>query len=123
MSAWPNLAEVRKLLRLQVDPNEDSLIQTALAAAVDYGMRRLGGVNVLQSDGVTLLWTWAYPADTVDLPDAGHEACLIHASRLYRRRDSIDGTIGFGDLGAVRVGRYDADVEALYSTLGPLVFG
>ena len=53
MSAWPNLAEVRKLLRLQPDPNEDSLIQTALAAAVDYGMRRLGGANVLQSDGVT----------------------------------------------------------------------
>jgi hypothetical protein len=46
------------------------------------------------------------------LPDAAHEACLIHAARLYRRR-TIDGTIGFGDMGAIRVGRYDADVEAL----------
>jgi hypothetical protein len=48
---------------------------------------------------------------------------LIHAARLYRRRDTIDGTIGFGDVGVVRVGRYDADVESLYSAVGPLVFG
>ena len=68
MSAWPNLAEVRKLLRLQPDPNEDSLIQTALAAAVDYGMRRLGGVNVLPIRRGDPLWTWTYPADTVTCP-------------------------------------------------------
>jgi hypothetical protein len=123
MAAWPNLAEVRKLLRLQPDVNEDAVISTALAAAVDYGMGRLGGSNVLQSDGVTLVWTWTYPAGTTTLPDSGHEACLLDAARLYRRRDSIDGTIGFGDMGAIRVGRTDADVERLYARCGPLVFG
>lgn len=122
MAAWPNLAEVRKLLRLQVDVNEDPIIQTALAAAVDYGMRRLGQTSTTNPDG-TITTVWTYPPDTILLPDTAHEACLIHAARLYRRRDSIDGTIGFGDMGAIRVGRYDADIEALYSTLGPLVFG
>lgn len=122
MAAWPTLPEVRKLLRLQPDATEDGIIGTALAAAVDYGQRRLGSVTVTNPDGTTTT-TPKYPGDTTTLPDTGHEACLIHAARLYRRRDSIDGTIGFGDMGAIRVGRTDADVEMLYSTLGPLVFG
>jgi hypothetical protein len=111
MAYWPTLKEVRSLLRLQPDPVEDAVIQTALSAAVDYANRRLN---------------YKYPVPPFDdgtLPDAAHEACLFHAARLYRRRDSIDGTIGFGDLGVVRVGRVDADVEALYSLVGPLVFG
>jgi len=122
MAAWPSLKEVRALLRLQPDPTEDGIIQTALAAAVDFGMRRLGQTSTTNPDGsVTVDWT--YPADTALLPDAAHQACLIHAARLYRRRDSIDGTLGFGDAGIVRVGRFDADIESLYSSLGPLVFG
>jgi Phage gp6-like head-tail connector protein len=107
-AAWPTLKEVRSFLRLQPDPDSDAVIQTALAAAIDYGVRRLN---------------YLYPADTDVLPDAGHQACVIHAARLYRRRDTVDGTIGFGELGAIRIGRYDADVEALYSALGPVVFG
>ena len=51
------------------------------------------------------------------------QAALFHAARLYRRRDSLDGTIGFGDMGLVRVGRVDPDIEALYATVGPVVFG
>lgn len=108
MAAWPNLAEVRTLLRLTPDPKEDAVIQTALAAAVDYGISRYNGV---------------YDAASVDVPDSGHEACLLHAARLYRRRDSVDGTIGFGDMGAIRVGRVDPDVEALYALRGWVVFG
>ena len=122
MAAWPNLAEVRKLLRLQPDPTEDGIIGTALAAAVDYGTRRLGFTVTANPDGSNT-YTPIYPPDTTILPDAAHEACLIHAARLYRRRDSIDGTIGFGDMGAIRVGRTDADVEALYSACSRLVFG
>jgi hypothetical protein len=121
MSQWPKLPEVRSLLRLQPDVNEDAVITTALAAAVDFGTRRLGGTWVLQSDGVTLVWTWTYPADTTTLPDLGHEACLLHAARLYRRRDSIDGTINWGDMG-VRVGGSDPDVRAMYDALGPWGF-
>ena len=112
MAAWPTLKEVRSYLRLQPEPDQDATIATQLAAAIDYGNRRLN---------------YKYPAppapDDGTLPDVAHSACLMHAARLYRRRDTVDGTIGFGELGAIRVGRYDADIEALYSTVGPLVFG
>jgi Phage gp6-like head-tail connector protein len=112
---WPTLKEVRTLLRLQPEPTEDGIIQTALAAAIDYGNRR-----------TDKRWP-PTPADpstwTEPMPDAVHEACLLHAARLYRRRDSLDGTIGWGDMGAIRVGRVDPDVEMLYASVGPVVFG
>ena len=122
MAAWPALKEVRAILRLQVDPDQDAIIATALAAAVDYGVARMGRVLVDNGDG-TFTYQPAYPPDTTALPDSTHQACLFHAARLYRRRDSIDGTLGFGDLGVVRVGRFDADIDALYATHAPLVFG
>jgi hypothetical protein len=120
MSAWPKLPEVRSLLRLQPDPTEDAVITTALAAAVDFGVRRLGGETFVNPDGSTT-WVWSYPQDTTLLPDGAHEACLLHAARLYRRRDSIDGTISWGDVG-VRVGRVDPDVMGLYDSIGPWGF-
>jgi len=122
MAAWPALKEVRTLLRMQPDATEDGVIQTALAAAIDYGMARFGTVTVTNPDGSTTT-TPVYPTDTTDLPDSAHQACLLHAARLYRRRDSLDGTLGFGDMGVVRVGRSDADIDALYSQHAPMVFG
>jgi hypothetical protein len=124
MAVWPTLKEVRTVLRLQPDPNEDGVIQTALAAAIGYGMARMGSQLVDNGDGTFGPATEPiYPGDTTTLPDTAHEACLLHAARLYRRRDSIDGTLGFGDLGVVRVGRSDADVDGLYASVGPVVFG
>jgi hypothetical protein len=109
MANWPNLAELRKLLRLQPDANEDAVLQTALAAAIDYGNRRLNLGGGWVDDGT--------------LPDAAHEACLLHAARLYRRRDSLDGTIAFGEGGVIRAGGYDGDAERLYASCAPMVFG
>jgi Phage gp6-like head-tail connector protein len=108
MASWPTLKEVRTLLRLQPDPVEDGVIQTSLAAAIDFGVRRMG-------DDL-------YPPDTDQLPDSAHQACLLHAARLYRRRDSLDGTLGWGEMGVVRVGRVDPDVASLYDTVGPWGF-
>lgn len=113
-AAWPTLQQLRAELRLQPDPAEDAVLQQALAAATDYGNRKL-----------------AYKYDPADptswppagLPDVAFLACLLDASRLYRRRDSIDGTISWGDAGATRVGRADPDVDRLYSQVAPLVFG
>jgi hypothetical protein len=56
---------------------------------------------------VTAIWGW--PA----VPPQINEAALLRASRLYRRRDSPEAVAGFGDLGVVRVGRYDPDYETL----------
>ena len=110
MAAWPTLPEVRKVLRLQPDATEDAVLQSALAAAIDYGNRRTN---------------YQYPPPVSDgsLPDAAYQACLIDAARLYRRRDSLDGTVAWGDAGAISVGRTDPDVERLYASLGPVVFG
>ena len=107
--SWPAVADIRLELQLPAgNADVDTVIGWARAAAIDYGVRRLNNV---------------YPANTTSLPPAAFEACLIHACRLYRRRDSIDGTLGFGDAGIVRVGRFDADIESLYTSLGPVVFG
>jgi hypothetical protein len=107
MAAWPNLAAVRTFLRLQPDAAQDAVIGSALAAAVDYGVGRYNG---------------RYDADALDVPDSGYQACLLHAAKLYRRRDSVDGTIGFGET-VIRIGRYDADIDNLYAQHAPLVFG
>lgn len=108
MAAWPTLAEVRRVLRLQPDDTEDLVIQSALAAAIDYGIGRTNN---------------KWPEDATDLPERCHEACLLDASRIYRRRDSLDGTLAWGDAGAIRVGRFDPDVDRLYDSVGPWVFG
>ena len=108
MASWPDLKEIRTFLRMQPDPTEDAVITMARLAAIDYGQRRLG--------------TATFPADTTALPDACHQACVQHAARLYRRRDSLDGTIGWGDVGIVRVGARDPDIAALYELYAPFPF-
>lgn len=41
------------------------------------------------------------------------QACVIQASRIFKRLDSPLGVAGFGDMGAMRVGRTDPDVSML----------
>lgn len=109
MSTWPKLADVRSWLRMAPDPTEDAIIDTARVAAISYGIRRTGGI-------------WS--VDSADVDDLAVLACTMHAGRLYRRRDSMDGTLGFGDMGVVRVGRGDPEIEGLYAQVGPgLVVG
>jgi hypothetical protein len=59
---------------------------------------------------VRITATWGFPA----VPIAIKQATIIQSSRLYKRLDSPLGVAGFGDMGAIRVGRYlDPDVEQL----------
>jgi hypothetical protein len=46
----------------------------------------------------------------------------MEGGRLYRRRDSVDGTIGWGDMGLVRVGPKDPDIETLIAAYLTIVF-
>jgi hypothetical protein len=41
------------------------------------------------------------------------QAAIIQASRIYKRLDSPLGVAGFGDMGAIRVGKVDPDVAML----------
>jgi hypothetical protein len=57
---------------------------------------------------ITGVWGWP------SIPTAIKQATIIQSSRLYKRLDSPLGVAGFGDMGAIRVGRYlDPDVEQL----------
>jgi hypothetical protein len=47
------------------------------------------------------------------VPTAIRQATLILAMRQFKRYDSPLGVSGFGDIGVIRVGRTDPDVEAL----------
>lgn len=50
------------------------------------------------------------------VPTAVKQATIISALRLYKRLESPTGVLGFSDVGVVRVGRVDPDVERL---IGP----
>ena len=41
------------------------------------------------------------------------QATVIQAGRIFNRNDSFLGVAGFGDMGAIRVGRVDPDVAML----------
>ena len=58
---------------------------------------------------VQVVGTFGWPS----VPVAIKQATLILAMRQFKRYDSPLGVAGFGDLGAIRVGRVDPDVEAL----------
>jgi len=59
---------------------------------------------------VRITAVYGFPA----VPIAIKQATIIQSSRLYKRLDSPLGVAGFGDMGAIRVGRYlDPDVEQL----------
>ena len=47
------------------------------------------------------------------VPTAVRQACILLAMRHWKRYDSPLGVAGFGDIGAIRVGRTDPDVQAL----------
>lgn len=58
---------------------------------------------------VRITGTFGWSAVPVDVK----QACVLLAMRQFKRYDSPLGVAGFGDMGALRVGRTDPDVEAL----------
>lgn len=56
---------------------------------------------------VTARWGWP------SVPDDVSQAAALLAARLYRRKDSPNGVLGSADWGAIRVSRFDPDVESL----------
>jgi hypothetical protein len=108
---WPTLDDVKTLLRTD-DTNDDALIQTNLSAAIAWVTARCSGGG-----------GWVDPGNPNFLPDSLFTAAQYEAARLTRRRDSVDGTIGWGDMGVVRVGPKDPDIETLMAPYLAIVFG
>lgn len=78
---------------------------TRLRAVQDNVFTRIG-----QDPTVKVTGTWGFGTA---VPTLVTQACIIQASRIYKRLDSPLGVAGFGDLGAVRVGKTDPDVSMM----------
>jgi hypothetical protein len=65
---------------------------------------------------ITGVWGWA------SVPTAVKQACIILSMRQFKRYDSPTGVMGFGDLGVMRVGRVDPDVEKLLMPFRKMAF-
>jgi len=78
---------------------------TRIRAVQNYLFPIQGGDALVKVTGV-----FGWPA----VPTSITQACIIQASRIFKRLDSPLGIAGFGDMGAMRVSRYlDPDVEQL----------
>ena len=64
---------------------------------------------------ITGVFGWA------STPTSVKQACVLLAMRQFKRYDSPLGVAGFGDIGVMRVGRVDPDVEALLMPFKKLV--
>jgi hypothetical protein len=111
-AAWPVLADVKAYLRLGTDTTDDAVVTSDLAAAIQWVVNRIDPKYDPASS------TFVPP-----LSDALWSAAVKEAGRLYRRRDSVDGTIGWGDMGIVRVGPKDPDIETLMAPYLVVVLG
>lgn len=78
---------------------------TRIRAVQNYLFPIQGGDALVKVTGV-----FGWPS----VPTSITQACVIQASRIFKRLDSPLGIAGFGDMGAMRVSRYlDPDVEQL----------
>jgi hypothetical protein len=107
-AAWPQIADVKLVLRID-DTADDAFVGTCLAAAVAWVTSRVDA-------------RYSTSGAPEFLPDPLFTAAQAEAARLYRRRDSVDGTIGWGDMGVVRVGPKDPDIETLLAPYLAIVF-
>lgn len=54
---------------------------------------------------------WGFSAVPVPI----EQATILYAARQYKRYDAPLGIAGFGDIGMMRIGRFDPDIEAMVS--------
>jgi len=83
---------------------------TRIRAIGDYVFPTWVAQNVNNYEAtVQVTGTWGWSA----VPTAVEQAALLLTLRQYRRYDSPLGIAGFDEMGAVRVGRIDPDVQKL----------
>ena len=105
----------------------------------DYQLEPLNGIAggiVTPANTIRAVGDYAFPIDggsaTVEVtgtfgfasvPTAIIQATVILGSRIFKRNDSPLGVAGFGDIGVIRVGRLDPDVEAMIMPFKKVRFG
>lgn len=73
-------------------------------AVGDYSFPQSG-----QEATVEVVGTWGFSS----VPVAIKQATVLLSARIFKRNDSPGGVMGFGDLGIIRVGRMDPDIDKL----------
>jgi hypothetical protein len=125
------VTEIDDLISLSVLQTSDGDTFGTTWATKDYQLEPLNGVvdgltghpatriravddflfNLLDLEAtvrITGVWGWSA------VPTAVKQATIIQAARIFKRNDSPTGIVGFGDMGAVRVGvQLDPDVKHL----------
>jgi len=93
---------------------------TRIRAIGDYLFPTYANPDIHTSDpSVRVVGTWGY----AEIPSAVRQATILYSMRQFKRYDSPLGIAGFGDIGAMRVGRIDPDVEAMLSPFRRLGMG
>ena len=87
----------------QRGPDVDALLTAVALDATQYELGRASFDRLIE-DG-------ASPPDTV--PEQFYRAVVMHATALYKRRNSINGFDGYDDLGTVPVRGSDPEIEKL----------
>lgn len=100
MADWPDVDRLARWVNVSTPTETEAAILDELVAAVPPHVRAYCDRTF---DGL----------DDVELPEPVAEAALLLEGRLWQRRNSLDGTVGFGDAGVVTVARTDSDVYRL----------
>jgi len=119
---WPTYEEVMQWAnsegieasRGRDETSNSPALEAALLAAIDSISDYTGLPYFVVDDAFEVVVDVDGNKTVAEVPPAVHQATVMHAYRLYRRRLSPDGTLGasaFG--GAVRVSRFDPDIDRL----------
>jgi hypothetical protein len=126
--------DIQSITSIKTDIDGDGVFETTWSVS-DYQLEPLNGIaggikspfyiikavgsflfpiyeprNVNSNDAsVQVTGVFGFPT----VPTAVRQATILLAMRQFKRYDSPTGVMGFGDLGVMRVGRVDPDVEKL----------
>lgn len=94
----------------------DADVDDEVDAAVPYSFWQITAIDdkvfPLHNRRATLRVTATYGWSAV--PDKVNEACILKAASLFKRKDAVNGVLGFNEFGGVvRIGRRDPDVAEL----------
>lgn len=98
-------------------------------ASSDYQLEPLNGLAggmELPFDRIRAVGDFTFPISGLEVtvrvegtfgfdatPVAIRQAAVLLSSRIFKRNDSPGGVMGFGDIGIVRISRFDPDIERL----------
>lgn len=91
--------------------NADKFASATFDAYAFWKIRFLNQTLTIDANRPTLQVTARHGWSAV--PPEVNEACILKSASLFKRKDAPFGVAGFGEFGAVRIGRSDPDVIEL----------